>query len=277
MTYLEDYRGLLRQIANRTRAVPEIAEVLLPGQRADPEKKDEFGFVLLSDGSAGAFYTSLDDTLADLRHELHEQGRQPRDTLTTAAGLGSMGLHSSALALGAFNALSQHLMKRAAFDPVAHSRPTLPGDPAVRIGMVGYFPPLAEKFLQQGFSITVIEKQPARVPEVPGLEVFTTPEALAECGYVICTASTLINNTIEQILRAARPQTSVNLFGPSASGLPDPLFARGVASVAGIVIDRVGQLREALASGEPWGSCGRKYQLSPGSYPGVAQLLERIG
>ncbi|KAG1694679.1 NAD-dependent protein deacetylase [Nymphon striatum] len=33
----------------------------------DTEKKDEFGVVILEDGSAGAFYTSLDDTLKQLK------------------------------------------------------------------------------------------------------------------------------------------------------------------------------------------------------------------
>ena len=274
MSYLQDYRRLLAQIEHAG-PLPDIAEVLLPAARPAPEKKDEFGFVLLSDGCVGPFYTSLADTLIELQHDFSGRAKRRMDTLATAGRLGTGKLHASALALGAFNALSQHLMRRAGFDPTAHSVANAPEGARSHIGMVGFFPPLADKYLQLGCRITVIEKQPERVPAELELQVFTTPEALADCDYVVCTASTLINNTIDEVLRAVPRSTSVNLFGPSASGLPDLLFSRGVTSVGGIVIERVEQLRTALASGETWGKSGHKYQLAASSYPGVSKLLEQ--
>ena len=273
--YLKDYHRLLQRIGDRL-ALPDISEVLLPAARAAPEKKDEFGFVLLSDGSVGPFYVSLADTLIELQRDSADASYRSMDTLSVAGRLGDDSLPVSALALGAYNALSQHLMRKAGFDPAQHSASGGPEGTQVRVGMVGFFPPLAEKFLRQGCRITVIEKQPQRVPTELGLQVSTTPEALVGCDYVVCTASTLINNTIDEVLRATPRMASLNLFGPSASGLPDPLFARGVASVGGIVIDSVEQLRAALAAGEPWGASGRKYQLAAADYPGLEALLSGL-
>ena len=103
-----------------------------------------------------------------------------------------------------------------------------------------------------------------------------SPARLADCDYVICTASTLINDSLESVLGAIRRPTLVDLMGPSASGLPDTLFARGVDLVSGLAIDDLPLLRRYLASGDSWGKCGRKYQLSPRVYPGVEHLLARI-
>lgn len=274
-TFRHDYQVLLRRIEGAL-TLPDISEVLLPAVRSEPKKKDEFGFVLLSDGSVGPFYISLADTLPELQRNMSRQTNLGMNTLAVAGRLGTGALHASALALGAFNALSQHVMRKAGFDPAANSIASAPEGPQPRVGMVGFFPPLAEKYLQQGCRITVIEKQPQRVPAELGLQVSTTPEALAGCDYVVCTASTLINDTIDEVLRATPPSASLNLFGPSASGLPDPLFARGVASVGGIVVDSIEQLRTALAAGGSWGASGRKYQLSAGSYPGIEALLSRL-
>ena len=270
MSYLADYVQLLRHL-DRAVQLPVVTEVLLPAVQSSPEKKDEFGFVLLADGSVGPFYASLQHTLAELQRMSAAIGGA--DTLALARRLGDRQLHRSALALGAFNALSQHLMHKAGFDPAQNSDPSEPIGTGCRLGMVGYFPPLVRRYLRQGCRMTIIEMQPERVPADPRLEVHTSPQALAGCSYVICTASTLINNTIDLILDAVGSPAVVNLFGPSASGLPDPLFARGAASVGGIIIDEPEKLRDALAAGESWGHCGRKYRLTLGSYPGLARLL----
>jgi uncharacterized protein (DUF4213/DUF364 family) len=142
--------------------------------------------------------------------------------------------------------------------------------------MVGYFPPLVESYLAKGCKLVIVEQKPERVPEREGLELQITPDALRHCDRVICTASTLINGTLDEILSSAGPNNRIDLIGPSASGLPDALFARGVQRVGGILIDRPGKLRSAMEAGDKWGDCGRKYQLTAENYPGMEALLAGI-
>ncbi|MCP3869577.1 MAG: hypothetical protein GY703_16065 [Gammaproteobacteria bacterium] len=252
--------------------VPGIEEIILPVSGRESEKEDEFGFVVLRDGSVGPFYTCLGDTLDKLAWCRSQGSTDGLSTLQTAMKLGDPELSVSALALGAFNALSQHIMRRAGFNPTDIPSPTSEFKGG-RIGVVGYFPPLVKRYLAAGHRVTVIEKKPERVPDLPGIELHTSPDALSTCDSVICTASTLINGTIDHILEAAGPDAGIDLMGPSASGLPDPLFDRGIRSVGGILINQPVQLKKAVANGEKWSACGRKYQLGAMQYPGIGQLL----
>lgn len=273
MSYLAHYRELVSQLDNALR-FPSIEQVLIPVEETSQEIKDNFGFVLLEDGSTGPFYTCLGETRTWLERSSHEAiGKSPA---RLAGQLDGVDIPRSALALGAFNALSQYLMKRAGFDPSTLPRHADSDLPDARIGMVGFFGPLIERYLAQGKRVTVIEQQPERVPEELGLSVYTTPEALADCDYILCTASTLINNSLESIIQSAGDPARINLIGPSASGLPDLLFARGIHSTGGLIIDRPDDLKRAMAAGESWGGCGRKYQLTQADYPGLTGLLEAV-
>lgn len=270
MSYLSNYRRLIKRVDDALR-FPPIARVLLPTAEAAGDIKDNFGFVVLSDGSTGPFYSCLGDTHEGLRQNTHHFiGESPSEI---ACGLDGVDLPRSALALGAFNALSQCLMKRAGFDPTTCDKPDDGDRPEDRVGMVGFFRPLIERYLARGTRVTVIEQQPQRVPPELGLELYTTPQALARCDTVLCTASTLINNSIESIVEAAGNPRKIHLIGPSASGLPDLLFDLGIRSTGGIIIDRPRDLERAITQGDSWGDCGRKYQLTRECYPGLDSLL----
>ena len=274
MSYPEACRELIQRIGESI-PVPEIEEILLPRHTPAAGQEDEFGFVILEDGSVGPFYVCLGDTLKRLAGPRVHAPAAARETLSAALEIGSPDLSTSALAVGAFNALSQHLMRKAGFDPSAIPSP--PDDrPVNTIGMVGYFPPLVERYLAKGCKLVIVEQKPERVPEQEGVELQITPGALRQCDRVICTASTLINGTLDEILSSAGPDNRIDLIGPSASGLPDALFARGVQRVGGILIDRPGKLRSAMEAGDKWGDCGRKYQLTAENYPGIEALLAGI-
>jgi len=276
MSYPDDHIRLIDKIGTSLK-VPKITDILLPhGDKVDGQE-DEFGFVILEDGSVGPFYVCLGDTRDRLAETQLRTRAITRGTLRTAEEIGSPDLPTGALAIGAFNALSQHLMRMADFDPSATiSPPSSDGIPVKIVGMVGYFPPLVERYLAKGCTLVVVEQKPGRVPGQEGVELHTTPDALRHCDRIICTASTLINGTLDEILSSAGPDKRIDLIGPSASGLPDPLFACGIQSVGGILIDRPGQLRSTMEAGEKWGDCGRKYQLTAENYPGIEALLAGI-
>ncbi len=272
MTLRHDYQKLIERVAAAV-PLPPVESVLLPPIAPPPEKKDEFGFVVLADGSVGPFYLCLDDTYQRLRQRLAVDPVAALAPAPLAAELGGQDVAASALALGAYNAISQYLMGQSGFDPAAGGKGSDSLHSARRIGMVGYFPPLVERMRARGLTLTVIEKQPERVPDDDGITLSTTADALAECDQVLCTASTLINDTIDEILDSCPADARVELIGPSASGLPDPLFSRGVSAVGGIVIDDPERLEAAVANCESWSKCGRKYSLHRDDYPGLERFL----
>ena len=100
--------------------------------------------------------------------------------------------------------------------------------------MVGYFGPLVERLITQGRQVIVLEKLAERVQPHPLVKHVTHPTDLANCEQVLCTASTLVNNTLDGILAACAEVPHFSLVGPSASGLPDACFAHGVDSIGAI-------------------------------------------
>lgn len=238
---------------------------------------DEFGIVFLDDDSAGPFYVSLDDTLEGLRSRLQTGGLPTVDRLPEL--LAERTLPERALAIGLFNALSASLMRRAGFEP--HRAASDTGADTFHkgetVGMVGYFCPLVDKLLAQGCHVRVIELQPERVELRPGVSVSTAPADLAGCDTILCTAATLINNSLDELLAAAGSPRSFSLIGPTASGLPDVLFEKGVTATGGVHFDDSIALEQRLADGESWGKAGKKFVLTPDSYPGVDALIKAIG
>jgi uncharacterized protein (DUF4213/DUF364 family) len=253
---------------------PDIEGLHLPELSADDEFRDEFGFVFLTDGSAAPFYVSLPATLQQLHRRFPEPAGARLSLRQCLQGLDQSSLPERALAIGAWNALSQHLIRRAGY--VCPPRGSAQGfEPRAgeRIGMVGYFCPVIDRLVERGVEVLVIEQQPERVPKRAHVELSQDLQALAECRLVYCTASTLINDSLQQVMDSCVNAQAVDLIGPTGSGLPDVLFEHGVHAVGGVSFDDANDLRDVLARRESWGRVGKKYELTADNYPGAEDLL----
>jgi len=270
-----DYVRLIERLAV---ALPPVAVegLYLPELIEDGAYRDEFGFLFLSDGSTGPFYVSLGPVLKDLWQRYPRPEAARFDPVEAARGLAGSDLASRALALGAFNALSRRLMRCAGYEPPDRgpSKEVAHDSAGSTVGMVGYFCPLIDRLVAAGRDVLVLEQQPARVPGREGVRLTTRVRDLAGCAEVLCTASVLINDTLEELLDVCSNTRLFQLIGPSGSGLPDVLLDRGVGEVGGVVFDRPDRLKEALAGRESWGSVGRKYRIRAADYPGIDALLE---
>ena len=74
-------------------------------------------------------------------------------------------------------------------------------------------------------------------------------ETIAEADVLIVTGVTLVNHTLEEILKVARQDAEIAVIGPTASMLPDALFARGVRVVGGVWVKKPDELLDVLATG----------------------------
>jgi uncharacterized protein (DUF4213/DUF364 family) len=255
---------------------PYVIGLYLPDPVPDETFRDEFGFVFLADGSIGPFYVSMLNILQRLWRRYPDPHDCRLDPLYLLQGFSDSDPARRALALGTYNALSAALFRASGFEPPdRQANSGLTDTPTGgQVGMVGYFCPLVDKLTSQGHAVLVLEHAPERVPKRVGVSVTRNPCDLQACKWVICTASTLINDSLEAILACVGAGVRVELVGPSGSGVPDPLFARGVAAVGGIIFSDRQRLIEHLNQSESWGTAGRKYELDPATYPGLEQLLE---
>ncbi len=98
----------------------------------------------------------------------------------------------------------------------------------------------------------VIEKNPKTLlpEEMPHyVPADRSPEVIGQADILVITGVTLINHTLEGILSAARPDADIAVMGPTAGGLPDPLFKRGVPGGGGCGSDPPGQAAGNSLSG----------------------------
>jgi uncharacterized protein (DUF4213/DUF364 family) len=273
----DDYRGIGERIA-AVLGKPRVTGLHLPAPVADETFRDEFGFVFLDNEGIGPFYISMQDILPGVSQRYPRPEQCEEDAVYLLQGFASEDPAARALALGTYNALSASLYQAAGFEP-----PDRTADSGLnrlssgqRVGMVGYFSPLVDKLTARGCEVVVLERSPERVVERPGVVVTENPQDLAGCRQLLCTASTLINDSLEDVLAASRTGVRFELVGPSGSGLPDPLFARGVTAVGGVSFADRGRLIGHLDGGGSWGDAGRKYQLDANNYPGLEQLISRL-
>jgi uncharacterized protein (DUF4213/DUF364 family) len=276
-TLSEDYQRLGERLAALL-GRPAVRGLYLPTPVADETFRDEFGFVFLSDGSVGPFYVSMGDILRRLWRRHPQPGDVRANPLTLLQGFASADLADRALALGVYNALSAALFRAAGFTPRERASGSgLGGVPAgALVGMVGFFAPLVDRLTAQGCRVLILELSPQRIPDADGVSRCMQAGQLGRCDLVLCTASTLVNDSLEGLLAAIGPHPQVELVGPSGSGLPDPLFARGVSTVGGSLFDDPEQLLQRLRRGESWGGAARKYQLDAAGYPGIDRLAKRL-
>ena len=99
------------------------------------------------------------------------------------------------------------------------------------VAFVGYIGPLVRRVSGKVRKIYVLERNPLRRQDA--LPDTAAPRVLPRATKVIITGASLVNDTIDQVLRTCRSSAEVALVGATASTYPEPLFKAGVNYVAG--------------------------------------------
>ena len=75
------------------------------------------------------------------------------------------------------------------------------------------------------------------------------PAELATADLVIISGTTLINDTLESILKECNPTASIILIGPTATMLPESFFSRNVSMLAGNRVIEPDEILDVLIEG----------------------------
>ena len=106
-----------------------------------------------------------------------------------------------------------------------------------KVVVIGAFVPFLKELKRRGQAFLVLEQDPAtlKADELPFFRpAEQAAEILPDADVVLITGSTLVNNTLEDLLPLARPDARVTVVGPTVGMLPDAFLARG-ADVLGCV------------------------------------------
>ena len=162
-----------------------------------------------------------------------------------------------ALAIATLNALAETLWLR---DGGPASAEVREGDafdalvipPGRRVALVGAFPPYMRELRRRGQPFNVLELSPETLkPEempfyVPGERA---PEVVPQADVFITTGTTLINDTLDGLLRLLRPGAEAAVIGPTATLIAEPFARRGVTVLGGTRVREADELLELLAEG----------------------------
>jgi uncharacterized protein len=141
-----------------------------------------------------------------------------------------------------------------------------------RLGMVGAIRPFLKRLKNiPTIEIAVVEQKEESLADdekkyfVPADRA---KEVLPACDTVIITGATISNGTIDGLLTMTRPDTRIIVTGPTASMLPDALFAQGVFIVSGVAVADADTALDMLAEGaiayHLFKTCLRKMNITRG-------------
>jgi uncharacterized protein len=102
--------------------------------------------------------------------------------------------------------------------------------------MVGFFGPLVARIKATGCRLDIVERDAAKPGVIdPGQGL----AALAQCDVAIITSTSIINNTVEELLSALRKTRSAVMLGPSTPLFPAAFAGTRITQLSGShVMDR---------------------------------------
>ena len=175
------------------------------------------------------------------------------------------------ISLATINAICQHVMRESQFaiDSATDSLGLLSVSAGDRIGMVGLFSGLIKTIKKAGAELVVIEKNEQLIKKYPKLPITLDATKLSKCNKIICTSTTILNNSLDEILAHCTPDAFVSIVGPTAGYFPDPLFARGVDVVGGRVVKNGALFLQLLAERKRWGDATERTCFRKETYAGI--------
>lgn len=276
---------ILSELLEQTRTiagafdVPRIRRVYIPEPQPHENRHTEFGVVELEDGAAGLYYAWLGDSQKGMDKHFRAEEFSGAASMKMVRLLESDNDADRSLGMATINAVTQSFYRRSGYRPETadDSMGALAPDTEDHIGMVGYFPSLVDRLSQEGLRVTVIEKK-TRFADTGGERITVTdsPEYLKQCNKILCTASTLLNDSIDEILANCEQAETIVIVGPTAGFFPDPLFDRNVTAVGGTEILDAEAAIDNLRNDRGLAGSARKYLIRRNNYPGVDTLLSRL-
>lgn len=267
----DEFKEMITKLTARF-SPPPIADAFFPPFRKGGQPKDaQFMAVRLEDGATGISYLLLPDEKMGEYNALHPTdfiGEAPR---CFALEFGSDDPVREMIGLGAINAICQHVMRETHFEIESAPDPLglLSVSSGDRVGMVGLFFGLTKAIKKAGAELVVIEKKDQLVERFPDLPITMDPSRLSTCNKVLCTGTTLLNNTLDEILSHCCPDAFVSIIGPTVGYFPDPLFARGVDVLGGRVVKNGELFLHRLAERKRWGDATQTTCFRKETYPGI--------
>lgn len=276
MTISSEYIDIIKVIAQKIH-IPSIKEIITPIVD-NASKLSNFAAIILEDNSAGIFYIALTNEIKRAILNLDSDDFRGKSPSELAKDFTSDDLYKRCLAMGSINAISQFFFRNVnfSFDYTTDSLGLLNINATDVVGMVGFFPPLVHHIEQMGNRLIIIEKKEHLIKQEKNWMVSLDPANLDECNKILITSTTVLNESIDDILKHCAKAERMSMIGPTTGFLPDPLFKRGIDVIGGTKVDNPQEFSINLRNNIRWGSTAQRYTIEKVKYPGYDILLKNI-
>ena len=276
MLISEEFREIIKKLSDEF-SMPKISRIFFPHySEFKPSKKEKFMAMGLESGAVGLSYTLMPEQHEVEYCNLKEIDFIEHNPVDFALEFGrSNDPIKNMLGLAAINSICQHILKTTKYklDFTTNSLGLLSISKQDHVGMVGLFNPLLQIIEDSGAELIVIEKKEKLIKRFPDLNITLDPRELRYCNKILCTASTILNNTLDEVIKNCPSDSKISVIGPTAGFFPDPLFKRGVDVVGGTFIDNSNQFFKNLKQKKRWGLSTKKYCFQKERYQGFQSML----
>src|SRR5580693_3783137 len=124
--------------------------------------------------------------------------------------------------------------------------------PGEKVVVVGAFVPFLHELKRRHQPFLVLEQDPATLKpdELPFFRAANEASTVVpEADVLLITGTTLINDTLEELLHLAKPAARVTMVGPTVSLLPDAFLRRGADILGTVRITAPDEFLETLTEG----------------------------
>ena len=276
MLISDEFREIIKKLSDKF-PIPKISQIFFPHySESKPSKKEKFMAMGLESGAVGLSYTLMPEQHEEEYSNLKETEFIGQIPVDIALEFGrSKDPIINMLGLAAINSISQHILKITKYnlDFTTNSLGLFSISKADHVGMVGLFNPLLPIIEQSGAELIVIEKKEKLIKRFPELNITLDPRELRHCNKILCTAATILNNTLDEVISNCPDNAKVSVIGPTAGFLPDPLFRRKIDVLGGTFIDNDAQFFKNLRQKKRWGLTTKKYCFQRKNYQGFQSML----
>jgi uncharacterized protein (DUF4213/DUF364 family) len=271
MSLKDEFRKMVNELTTKF-TLPPIANIFFPPFYKGGQPKDaQFMAISLEGGATGISFVLLPDEKMEEYTALQPLvfvGKNPRGF---ALEFGNDDPIKEMISLASINAICQHVMRESNFavDSATDSLGLLSISAGDKVGMVGLFSRLIKTIKKIGAELVVIEKNDQLIQKFPNLPITLDATKLSTCNKILCTSTTILNNSLDEILGHCSPDAFVSIIGPTAGYFPDPLFARGVDVVGGRIVKDGAQFMQLLAERKRWGDATQMTCFQKETYVGI--------
>ena len=266
-----EFRKMVNKLAAKYTPQP-IANIFFPPFFKGGQPQDaQFMAISLKGGATGISFVLLPDEKMEEYTALQPQAFVAKNPRGFALEFGDDDPIKQMISLASINAICQHVIRETNFalDSATDSLGLMSVSTGDRIGMVGLFSGLIKTIKKAGAELVVIEKNERLIQKFPNLPITLDATKLRTCNRILCTSTTILNNSLDEILAHCSPNAFVSIIGPTAGYFPDPLFARGVDVVGGRVVKNGALFLHLLAERKRWGDATQRTCFQKETYDSI--------